>query len=72
MFGTLKNVIKANWYQNSDNYLVRLSTINSNMSFQVFSTYVTEAEDYYIKTDFNNNEDYLSFLNTLKSRSVYN
>lgn len=72
MFGTLKNVIKANWYTNNDNHLVRLSTINSNMSYQVFSTYVIEAEDYYIKTDFNNNEDYLKFLNEIKSRSVYN
>lgn len=72
MFGTLKNVIKASWYTNTDNHLVRLSTINSNMSYQVFSTYVIEAEDYYIKTDFNSNEDYLSFLNELKSRSVYN
>ena len=72
MFGTLKNVIKASWYTNNDNHLVRLSTINSNMSYQVFSTYVIEAEDYYIKTDFNSNEDYLKFLNEIKSRSVYN
>lgn len=70
MFGTLKNVVKSNWYTNSDNHLVKLSTINSNTSWQVFSTYVINSEDYYIKTDFED-DTYLDFLNNLKERSVY-
>lgn len=71
MFGTLKNVVKKNWYTNIDNHLVKLSTINSNTSWQVFSTYVINSEDYYIKTSFANDDEYLEFLNNLKSRSVY-
>ena len=72
MFGTLKNVVKSSWYTDSSNHLIKLSTINSNTSWQVFSTYVIEEEDYYIKTFFNGNDEYLNFLNTLKQRSVYN
>lgn len=72
MFGTLKNVVKSSWYTNSSNHLIKLSTPNLNTSWQVFSTYVTPEEDYYIKTDFNTDDEYLDFLNTLKGRSVYN
>ena len=72
MFGTLKNVVKSSWYKNSSNHLIKMSTVNSNTSWQVFSTYIIDEEDYYIKTDFNTNEEYFEFLQTLKNRSVYN
>lgn len=72
MFGTLKNVVKSSWYTNSDNHLIKLSTINTNTSWQVFSTYVIDEEGYYIQTNFNNENEYLDFLNTLKNRSIYN
>lgn len=72
MFGTLKNVVKSSWYTNSSNHLIKLSTPNLNTSWQVFSTYVVDEEDYYIKTFFNNDDEYLHFLKTLKGRSIYN
>ena len=37
--------------------------------YQVFSTYISEPEEYYIQTDFNTNQEYQDFLNTIKSRS---
>lgn len=72
MFGTLKNVVKSSWYTNNYNHLIKLSTPNLNTSWQVFSTYVVDEEDYYIKTFFNTDDEYLDFLKTLKGRSVYN
>lgn len=72
MFGTLKNVVKSSWYTNSSNHLIKLSTPSLNTSWQVFSTYVINEENYYIKTSFDSNSEYLDFLNTLKGRSVYN
>lgn len=72
MFGTLKNVIKSDWYTNSNNHVIRLSTPYVNSSWQVFSTYVIDPEDYYIKTSFDDDESYIEFLSDLKDRSVYN
>ena len=30
MFGSLKNILKSNWYKNSNNYVVKMSTENEN------------------------------------------
>lgn len=72
MFGSLSKVLKSNWYTNKDNHIIRLSTETENTLWQIFSVYKIEEESYYITTDFNNNEEYTNFLNTLKSRSLYN
>lgn len=71
MFGSLKNVFKVDWYNNKDNHIIKMSTPTENSLWQIFSVYKIEAESYYITTDFNTDESYLDFLNTLKKRSVY-
>ena len=71
MFGSLKNVIKSFWYENSDNYVIKLSTPTVNSSWQVFSTYTIPAEDYYITTDFIDNTSFYEFIKILRARSVY-
>ena len=40
--------------------------------YQVFSTYIAEPEEYYINTMFESDEEYLKFLNEIKSRSNKN
>ena len=37
----------------------------------VFSVYTIKPESYYITTEFNNDEEYLEFLETLRDRSIY-
>lgn len=71
MFGSLKNVIKSFWYENSDNHVIKLSTPTVNSSWQVFSTYTIPAEDYYITTDFIDNASFYEFVKILRARSVY-
>ena len=71
MFGTLKNIITKEWYQNKDNHLITLINEQGEEQYQVFSTYSIKVEDYYITTDFKNDDEYAKFLNKLKSRSVY-
>ena len=39
--------------------------------WQIFSVYKIEEETYYITTDFDNDLEYETFLNTIKSRSIY-
>ena len=72
MFGSIPdNVLSTSWLSNPNNHLIKLSTPNSNMVWKIFSVYTVEPESYYIKTLFNNIE-YEQFINTIKSRSIYN
>lgn len=71
MFGSLKNITKSKWYNNSDNHVVKLSTEYENTLWQVFSIYrIPETSDY-LDIDFNNNEEYVKFLEMLQNRSEY-
>lgn len=72
MFGTLKNVITKEWYNNRENHIVKISTPSCNYLFQVFSTYKIETENYYLTTNFNNDDEYKKFLNSITNRSIFN
>lgn len=71
MFGSMRNVLKQNWYKNKNNHIIKISTPYSNQLWQVFSTYTVEPESYYITTYFNNDYEYEKFIQTIKSRSAY-
>lgn len=71
MFATLKNTQKANWYNNPDNKYISFSTPDTNHVYEVFSVYTIKMEGYYLTTVFNNDAEYLDFLNTLKNRSIH-
>lgn len=71
MFGTLSNVFKEEWLSNKENHYINFSTLNNNMVWEVFSTYTIEKEEYYIQSNFSSDEEYISFLNTIKNRSTY-
>lgn len=68
MFGNLKNVLKEEWYNNDDNRNITFITENGYYKYRIFSIYEIENEEYYIKTEFKNNE-FKSFINTIKRRS---
>ena len=72
MFGSLSKTLKSNWYNNKDNHIIRLSTEIENTMWQIFSVYKIPEETYYITTNFNSDNDYQKFLNTIKERSVHN
>lgn len=72
MFGTLRNVVKKDWYENEDNHIIKLELDGTTLTYQVFSTYSIKVEDYYINTIFKDNDEFNKFVNTLKKRSVYN
>ncbi len=71
LFGSLVWVLNSSWYTNSNNYIIKLSTLNNNTNWRVFSVYMIPSEAYYLRTVFNDNNDYMNFLNTIKSRSIY-
>jgi sortase B len=72
MFGSLYNILKSNWYLNKDNQIITYKNNDKINYYQVFSTYIIPKETYYLKTIFNNDNAYLNYLNTIKSRSYYN
>lgn len=71
MFGTLKNVLDKSWQDNKDNLEITLVTEKGQYKYQVFSTYSIIAEDYYINTLFNSDDEYSRFVNEISSRSNY-
>lgn len=72
MFGSLKNILNEEWYNNEENYLISFITEKEEQKYQVFSIYKIKNEDYYINTEFKNNDEFINFTNTLKERSIKN
>lgn len=72
MFGSLKNVLNKSWYTNASNQIITFNTETNSKKWQIFSIYVIETTNDYIQTEFDSDEEYLNFLNTMKSRSIYN
>ncbi len=72
MFGTLKNILKKEWYTNSDNLTINLITEDGELIYKVFSIYNIKKEDYYISTNFKSEKEYKKFIKTLVKRSIYN
>ena len=69
MFGSLKNILTEEWYSNKDNLIIDFITENEHQKYQVFSVYKIQNEDYYIDTEFKDN-DFENFIKTLKNRSI--
>ena len=70
MFGSMLNILNAKWYENEENTNITLYTENEKCMYKVFSIYKIEYEDYYIKTEFKNDNEFEDFIKTLKKRSI--
>lgn len=71
MFGTLKNIMTSDWFDDPDNYLVKLSTETENTVWQVFSVYVVDYTTDYLKVNFDNDDDFKEFADMLLDRSIH-
>lgn len=71
MFASLKNTLDNSWLENKENQSIIFETENKHTIYQVFSVYKIKKEDYYLTTDFKD-DDYKNFISTLKKRSIYN
>ena len=69
IFGTLKNVLNSEWYENENNRFIHFVTEDGDMVYEVFSVYRIEVEDYYLQTQFGDGE-FVNFVGNLKNRSV--
>ena len=55
---------------NEENTNITLYTENEKCIYKVFSIYKIENEDYYIKTEFKNDNEFEEFVKNLKKRSI--
>ena len=71
MFGTLKNVVKKDWYTNPSNMTITLLTENYTLYWKIFSIYTVPDEVYYLISNFGSDESHQQFINTMLKRSIY-
>ena len=72
MFGTLKNVLNNGWLNNTNNYVIKISTETENSLWQIFSVYRIPTTSDYLQTNFNDETEYQNFLDMIKDRSIHN
>ena len=69
-FGSLSNVFKSDWFETSNHY-IEVTTEKEKYVYEIFSVYTIDPEVYYLQNNFNSKESYKEFINTIKSRSIY-
>lgn len=69
MFGTMRTMMNPSWYNKTDNRLITFNTLNKKMQWLMFSTYRIPATEDYLKTNFDSEEEFMEFINLIKSRS---
>ena len=72
MFGSLKNILSSGWLDNTDNYIVKLSTETENTLWQVFSVYHIPTTSDYIQVTFSSDEEFKNWTMMLINRSQFN
>lgn len=71
MFTSLLNTLNQSWYTNKDNHIIRVSLENENSLWQIISVYKIPVESYYITTKFDTDNEFITFLDTISKRSIY-
>ena len=72
MFRTLRKVLNNGWINNTNNYVIKISTEKENSLWQIFSIYHIPTTNDYLQTEFKDKREYQRFLNILKNRSNHN
>ena len=72
MFGTLRKILNNGWLNNTNNYVIKISTETENSLWQVFSVYHIPTTSDYLQTDFSDDTSYQNFLDMIKNRSNHN
>src|SRR5574344_642595 len=71
MFGSLRNITNNGWLDNSNNFVIKLSTETENTLWRVFSVYVIPTTNDYLYNNFSNDQNFMEFVDKLIKRSSY-
>jgi len=72
MFGSLDKVLAKTWYNNEKNLTIMFSIKGEVYYWRIFSIYTTKTTNDYLITDFTNRNEYQTFLDNLKKKSIKN
>lgn len=70
MFGTLKKLLKDE-YHKSNKYIF-FNTKDTMSTYEIFSVYTINANDFKANTNFNNDSEYTDYLDNIKNLSIIN
>ena len=71
MFGTLRYALNESWYKDEENQIITFNTKLKNMKWRIFSVYRIPVTNDYLYANFDDNNEFLEFANSLKARSIY-
>lgn len=69
MFDSLKNTLTEEWQNKKENLSIIFITENEANLYEVFSTYKIKDETYFFNNNFKDENDFMKFIDTVKSRS---
>ena len=72
MFGNLRETLNERWYTNPDNQYIVFNTLSGNKKWRIFSIYKIPKTNDYLYSSFSTQDDFLAFVDKIKSRSIYN
>ena len=73
MFGSLREMFKKGYFDTKNNNYIKIYDLNSKeTTYQIFSYYIIDTEDYYITTSFTTEEQYKTFIDKITKRSYKN
>ncbi len=70
MFGSLQDIFKNEFFDKKENNYIQIyNKDNELLTYQIFSYYIIEKEEYYITTSFKSDSDFNKFIDTITRRS---
>ena len=69
MYADIVKLFSKSFYDNNDNNYISFNTKNNNMKWKIFSVYKTDDNTDYLKNNFKTNEDFNTFIKSLKKQS---
>ena len=70
MFGSLYKIYHSSWYNNKDNYIIQFDTLYGEHKWKVFSIYKTTVTSDYLQVKFDNDKEWIDFIDMIKGRSI--
>lgn len=70
MFAQLKKYKEKEFFYGNNDIVIEVEN-GKVLKYKVFSAYVTDAKDNYIKTNFDDKDQYKEFLEDIKNKSLY-
>lgn len=70
-FYSLKSVLTPDFAKDINNQLIKISTVDADTLWLVFSIYEIPNEDYYLTNEFKDDNEFKTFIKTINERSVH-